>query len=398
MNPETSPLEEILIAHIQRHGRIRFCDFMALCLYHPEHGYYMQNETRTGKEGDYFTSADLSPLFARLVARQVEEMWRRLGRPSPFTLVEMGTGRGLFAQDFLAWTAETAPEFHRALRYVLIETNPRRTADALEKLRAAHPEKQVKAVENLNALEPVTGCFFSNELVDAFPVSWVARAEGHLKEVYLTRQESGFREELGPLDSTQVAHYVARYAHETDEGCRVEVNLAAVDWMRTVAEKLRRGFALTIDYGHLAPQLYRIGQPRGTLLAFRRHRAGEDVYAEPGRRDLTAHVNFSALIDAGTEAGLELTGFTTQEKFLMGLGEQDQFENVLAPEGTEAQKLEARLQLKRLLNPEDMGEVFKVLIQHRGVEELNLAGLKYASQVTVPGPGRAWKRAGPTSA
>ena len=195
-----------------------------------------------------------------------------------------------------------------------------------------------------------------------------------------------------------MAHYVARYAHETDEGCRVEVNLAGVDWMRAVAAKLRRGFALTIDYGHLAPQLYRIGQPRGTLLAFRRHRATEDVYAEPGHRDLTAHVNFSALIDAGTEAGLELTGFTTQEKFLMGLGERDQFERVLAPEGTEAQKLEARLQLKRLLNPEDMGEVFKVLIQHRGVKEPNLAGLKYASPVEVPGPGRAWKRAGPSSA
>ncbi len=398
MNPEHSPLEEILVAHLKRHGRIRFRDFMALCLYHPEHGYYMQKEDRTGKEGDFFTNADLSPLFARLIGRQAEEMWRRLGRPSPFTLVEMGAGQGLFAQDFLTRTAETSPEFSRSLRYVPIETNRRQAEAALDRLRAAGLQEKVAPARNLEALEPITGCFFANELVDAFPVSWVARTEGHLKEVYLTRKESDFKEELGPLDGTEVAQYVARYAHETDEGCRVEVNLAGVDWMRAVAAKLRRGFALTIDYGHLAPQLYRIGQPRGTLLAFRRHRATEDVYAEPGRRDLTAHVNFSALIDAGTEAGLELTGFTTQEKFLMGLGEQDQFERVLAPEGTEAQKLEARLQLKRLLNPEDMGEVFKVLIQHRGVKEPNLAGLKYASPVEVPGPGRAWKRAGPSSA
>ncbi len=375
------PLKQFLKEYIERHRRISFRDYMALCLYHPEHGYYIGKRERTGREGDYFTSADLSPLFARLMSRQVVEMWRRLGQPSPFSLVEMGAGRGLFALDFLHWVRETAPEFGRVLRYILIESSRQRTESAMIRLRSAALAAKVVVRDNLQALEPVTGCFFSNELVDAFPVSVVARDGGRLKEVYVCWKDGAFREEFGPLSSTQVAQYVARYAPELEEGCRMEVNLAALDWLRALAGKLERGFVLAIDYGNLAPQLYRVPLPRGTLLAFRGHRAGENVYDAPGFQDLTAHVNFSALIDAGAAEGLHLTGFTTQEKFLMALGESDRFEQIIGSGGTEAAKLKARLQLKRLLNPEDMGEVFKVLIQHRGIEEPKLTGLRYALQV-----------------
>jgi SAM-dependent MidA family methyltransferase len=354
---------------------------MQFCLYHPEFGYYMQEPGRTGVAGDYFTSSDLHPVFARLVARQAAEMWGGLGRPARFTWVEMGSGRGFFARDFLNWTIEAWPDFHAALDYVAIEPAPRR----LQKLLAAAAPEKLRAIESLEELEPVTGCFFSNELVDAFPVSVVTRRDGRLKEIYVEAKGGKLREKPGPLSDPAVAAAVARYANQLEEGHRVEVCLAAARWIRSVAEKLARGFAITIDYGDVAARLYTKERPRGTLLAYHRHKVSEDFFAAPGEQDLTAHVNFSALMDAGVEAGLEFSGFTTQEKFLMALGEQSQFSELYESGQTEVERLQARLNLKRLIfpgemdGPAGMGTIFKVLLQHRGVPAPQLTGLKFAA-------------------
>ncbi len=350
---------------------------MQTCLYHPEFGYYMQGRERTGVRGDYFTSPDLHPIFARLIARQGAEIWEALGRPSRFGWVEMGPGRGWFARDFLGWARDADADFFSALDYVAIEPGPKQRALLGERLSRDQLQSKVRILESFEQLEPQTGCFFSNELVDAFPVSVVTRAGGRLKEVYVTAEGDELREKLGPLSSTEVAAYVARYAKVLEEGHRVEVNLRATQWMRTVAEKLTRGFVITIDYGDLAPRLYTPDRPRGTLMAYRGHLASEDFYSAPGEQDLTAHVNFSALIDAGREAGLELTGFTTQERFLMALGESNQFGDLYDPGQSETEQLQARLKLKRLINPEGMGTIFKVLIQHRGLSEPRLTGLKF---------------------
>ena len=162
-----------------------------------------------------------------------------------------------------------------------------------------------------------------------------------------------------------------------EEGHRAEVSLRAVEWIRAVASRLARGFVITIDYGDLAKRLYTVDRPRGTLMAYSEHTAGEDFYSAPGETDLTAHVNFSSLIDAGKEAGLELAGFTTQERFLLALGERNVFADICDPGQSEIEQLQARLKLKRLINPEGMGNIFKVLIQRRGVEPADLAGLKF---------------------
>jgi SAM-dependent MidA family methyltransferase len=150
--------------------------------------------------------------------------------------------------------------------------------------------------------------------------------------------------------------------------------------MRSVAEKLLRGFVITIDYGDVAERLYTPDRPGGTLMTYREHVASEDVYGAPGEQDLTAHVNFSALIDAGKEAGLEFTGFTTQERFLLALGEGNAFADLDQAGQSETEKLQARLKLKRLIHPEGMGTIFKVLLQHRGVRAPRLTGLKFQRQ------------------
>jgi SAM-dependent MidA family methyltransferase len=370
-------LKKLLLDTLRRTGPMTFERYMALCLYHPEFGYYTQGRERTGVAGDYFTSSDLHPVFARLVARQAAEMWDAMRRPRPFTWVEMGAGRGVFASDFLRWSTGALPEFAAALDYVAIEPGSQQRRRIEARLAGMGVSAKVRMLANLEELAPATGCFFSNELVDAFPVSVVTRTGGHLKEIYVIADGGDLREKPGPISDPAVAAYVARYAPQLEEGHRLEVNRQAPAWIHAVAAKLTSGFVLTIDYGDRANRLFTPDRPRGTLLAYRGHTAAEDFFTVPGESDLTAHVNFSALIDAGKAAGLEFAGFTTQEKFLLALGEANQFADVYDPGQTELEMLQARLKLKRLISPEGMGNIFKVLVQRRGVPGTELTGWKF---------------------
>ncbi|MGA3326883.1 MAG: SAM-dependent methyltransferase [Terriglobia bacterium] len=372
-----TPLKELLLDTLQRTGPMTFERYMALCLYHPEFGYYTQGRERTGVAGDYFTSSDLHPVFARLVARQAAEMWNAMGRPQPFTWVEMGAGRGVFATDFLSWSTGALPEFAAALDYVAIEPGSVQRERIQARLAGTGAKGQVRLLANLEELASATGCFFSNELVDAFPVSVVTRTGGHLKELYIIAEGDGLSEKPGPISDPAVAAYIARYAHQLEEGHRMEVNRQAQAWIHAIAAKLTSGFVLTIDYGDMANRLFTLDRPRGTLLAYRGHTASEDFFTAPGETDLTAHVNFSALVDAGKADGLEFGGFTTQEKFLLALGEGNQFADVYDPGQMEPEMLQARLKLKRLISPEGMGNIFKVLVQQRGVPRTELTGWKF---------------------
>ncbi len=375
-----SSLQELILETIRRKGPVTFERYMALCLYHPEFGYYMRATGRTGMGGDYFTSPDLHPVFARLIARQADEMWRVMGRPKIFKWVEMGAGRGLFALDFLDWTKHTFPDFHSALEYLVIEPGAERRRQIRARIETAGMVEKVRAHANLEEISPCDGCFFSNELADAFPVHVVTRIEGRLREIYVTEHDGQLGEDPGPLSDSAVAAYVARYAHELEDGHRTEANLHAQAWVVAVAAKLRRGFVMTVDYGDLAERLCTPDRPRGTLLAYRGHNANEDYFSSPGETDLTAHVNFTALIDAGKKAGLEYAGFTTQEKFLLALGEGNQLGDLYDNGQSEAEKLDARLKLKRLISPEGMGNIFKVLVQQRGFPEARLTGLKFSRE------------------
>jgi len=372
-----TPLKSLLLDALHRTGPKTFEHYMALCLYHPEFGYYTQGRERTGAAGDYFTSPDLHPIFARLVARQAGEMWQAMGRPHPFTWVEMGAGRGFFACDFLSWSAGALPDFAAALEYVAIEPDSRQRERIRARLASVGAEKRVQLRADLEELQPITGCFFSNELVDAFPVHVVTRLGGRLKEIFVTAEGDDLRERYGTLSETAVAAYAARYAPQLEEGHRMEANLHAQTWIQAVAGKLTSGYVLTVDYGDTANRLYTADRSRGTLLAYRGHIATEDFFSAPGETDLTAHVNFTALIDAGKAAGLEFAGFTTQERFLLALGEPNQFADVYDPGQTEPEMLQARLRLKRLISPQGMGNIFKVLVQQRGVPKTELSGWRF---------------------
>lgn len=370
----TTPVAAFLAERIREHGPITFAEYMETCLYQPEYGYYTKPDQQTTR--DYFTSADVKPLFGRLLARRVEEMWRVLGRPEPFWLVEAGAGTGELAKAILDCAADTFAQLYASLRYVAVERSAARR-DAQTKLLHRHIQGE-RFTSSAELPEGVAvGCIFSNELLDALPVHRVVQHEGELRELYVTLRDGKFVDEAGPLSTPRIADYFARQGIALHDGQQAEVCLAACDWIRQAGARLARGFILTIDYGHDARELYDERHMRGTLLAYQNHRASEDFFRSPGDQDLTAHANFTALELWGQEAGLARAGLATQSSFLLSLAHKSNYADIdLGESGAaEGERTRQRLLFKTLINPEGMGETFHVLIQHKGIEAAILTGL-----------------------
>ena len=370
---ERTPLAALLLERIRAEGPIPFSDYMRACLYHPEHGYYARADSR--RFADYYTSPDVHPVFGRLVARQLAEMWERLGRPGEFLAVEGGAGTGRLAGHILDFAERTLPEFFGALHYVAVEPSAARLAAQAQTmgrhLAAGRAESQRALPERIPA-----GCVFSNELFDALPVDRVAGTRQGVHEILVGGRDGWFAEVMAAPHSPRVAEFFTRQGAAFAEGQQAEAALDACDWIREAGRRLGRGFVLTIDYGHEAPELYSARHMRGTLLAYRDHRVSEEFYAAPGLQDLTAHVSFTALDLWGRDAGLERTGLASQTRFLLALGRANEFADIYDDGQTETERLRARLKLKTLIYPEGMGETFQVFIQHKGLDAPVLTGLQ----------------------
>lgn len=379
---ENELLKDAIRERIEAEGRITFEQFMAMALYHPQHGYYNSRREKMGRQGDYVTSPEVHPIFGQIVGRQLGQMWDLMGRPATFDVLETGAGNGLLCRDVLRWAQRQAPEFLEALRYRLRETSEelvRRQRLNLEQLGAVR--ERARWEDPTAPLEAVDGCVLSNELVDSFPVHRVAMDKGELREVYVTRREGRFQEEIAPPSSPALVAYFEALGLRPGEGCRAEVNLAAVDWMREVAAALGRGFVMTFDYGYEAQELYAPWRRDGTLLCFYRHAVSGDPYARVGRQDMTSHVDFTTLVRTGEMHGLSLIGLTTQERFLAALG----IGSALAqPEGAEPRLEEyyaRRRAVAELTDPAGLGRI-KVLLQEKGVGALDLWGLRLSETET----------------
>jgi SAM-dependent MidA family methyltransferase len=220
----------------------------------------------------------------------------------------------------------------------------------------------------------VSGCVLSNELVDSFPVHRVAVEGGDLREVYVVWRESRFEEELGPPSTPALGAYFERLGLLPGEGCRAEVNLAALDWMRQVAAALTRGFVLTLDYGHEAAELYAPWRRDGTLLCFYRHNPSSDPYARIGKQDMTAHIDLTSLVEEGRRHGLEPLGITTQARFLAALGIGEALARKPGAELSLEEYYARRRAITELLDGAGLGRI-RVLVQSRGVGPCSLRGL-----------------------
>ncbi len=352
-------------------GRLSFADYMAAALYHPQQGYYARG-AKLGASGDFVTSSYLSADFGELLAEQVIEIWTLLGCPQHFDLVEMGAGQGILAVDILRYINKNKPDFFRAITYTIIE-------------KSAVLRQQQQQIKGANlcwktwddiAENSLEGCLFSNELVDAFPVHRLQREQGQWQECYVSWDEAtGFQEQLGPLSTPALAGYFEQVGvsdEEFPEGYTTEVNLAALSWLETLAQKLKRGYVITIDYGYEARHYYHPQRSRGTLQCYRQHRHHDDPYCFVGEQDITAHVDFTALQRQGDRAGLDYEGFTPQALFLMALGLGDRLAalgqgNQPATGADIVRVMQRREVLHGLCDPQGLGG-FGVLVQSKGLK------------------------------
>jgi SAM-dependent MidA family methyltransferase len=426
-------LRQIIEQEIRDHGPISFSRYMEMCLYQAKLGYYSRNAEQFGKAGDFYTSSDVNAVFGRLLARQFEEVWKVFGSPPAIEVLELGPGRGLFAQDVLDWSEKKFSGFFRALRYSLAERTPQLRA-RLRNVLARFIERGIASSVSENALErhahrrrepwftdapggtaetlPVKGAagdfyattentgkgqatsvlpvnalderalapeipiiVFANEFFDAFPVE-ILSTQGALR---ISAQDGRFVDTWVP-PSAEELEFLDRYGVHPEPGERIEVPLSAHLYMSHLAASMRSGVIIAIDYGYTRQEQLG-GRHRGTLMTYRRHSASPNPYAAPGEQDLTAHVNFTALSAAAEENGMQAQPLLTQSQFLMGIGETNQFADAFEDCRLPQERAKVALQLKHLVTPAGMGESFHVLVASKGIDPerlTRLSGLSFA--------------------
>jgi SAM-dependent MidA family methyltransferase len=375
MSEQSHRLQQVILAKIQANSdkRITFAEFMDLALYHPDYGYYSSGQVAIGAKGDFFTSSSLGADFGELLAEQLAEIWLILDRPQPFQVVEMGAGLGDLAIDILNYWQLNYPDLLQNVEYNIIEESPSLITTQQEKLQSWREKGINLSWKSWSDLvnNSVTGCFFSNELIDAFPVHQVIWQDHQLQEIYVGENQGELIEIIAKLSTSKLLNYFQQVqininSADYPKGYRTEVNLQAFDWLNRVSQKLKQGYLLTIDYGYSAQKYYHPQRIQGTLQCYYQHRYHFDPLVNLGLQDITTHVNFTALENQGKSIGLETLGFTQQGLFLMSLGLGDRLTELSTGKFNFAEIFKRRDALHQLIDPTGLGK-FGVLLQAKGL-------------------------------
>jgi SAM-dependent MidA family methyltransferase len=300
----------------------------------------------------------------------------------------------LFAQDVLDWAKKKFPDFLDALHYTMVESSPGLRERLQERFADYKAVRIVGSVDELTDAthlcqkqadvghlpqdaghQPENVIVFGNEFFDAFPVE-VISGKGKL---HIGVEGDRFIETFAPAASCEL-EFLDRYGVPPGEDERAEVTLPALEYMKRIADVVRRGFAVFIDYGYTREELL-AGRQKSTVRAFRQHTLCNTPYEAPGEQDITANVNFTALRDTALTAGFEQAYILTQAELLMGIGESTQFSDAFEDTRLPQEQVKVGMQLKHLITPEGMGEVFRVLLLSKGVEKekaAKLSGLTFA--------------------
>ena len=376
-----TPAEAAIRAEIARRGSIPFADFMALALGHADGGYYTAAAARPTRGGDFLTAPELHPVFGAALARQVAEAWERLGRLSPFTLVEYGAGAGTLALAILEGLRGDGSPLADALVYAPVELNRHRLAEL--GVRASAAGLPVVDAGELDG-RPIAGVVLANEYLDALPVHLVELREGCPREVHVgIGCDGAFEDVIGEVSDGAVARHLAELRAAgiaLVEGQRLEVRPAIDAWAYEVGRRLATGLVLVLDYGAPAADLYGPRRRAGTLMTYRGHVAdgsSDAPYHDIGERDITAHVDTTALGGALGRAGLDLLGETSQAELLVGCGLEELLGRRQAAVARASEALELRSAVMRLLDPRHLGG-FRAVLAGRGIAaEPPLRGLSY---------------------
>jgi SAM-dependent MidA family methyltransferase len=361
-----SSLVELICQHIENSESkaIPFQQYMALCLYAPEVGYYTSTRVKVGKEGDFYTSSAIGGLLGEILASFIVKKMLK-SECEMYEIVEWGGGTGQLALQVLDKLCSDHADFYQRLHFIEIEQS--------EYHRKLQKERLDKHLDVISFWSPQQWkdqgkrshtFVFSNELLDAFPVYRVRQRAGRLYELYVAwDKEKGVFYECDQLCQTEaIIHYLQKEAIQLQEGQTAELNLAADEWIKDITQWLEQGDLLTIDYGDVSEEIYAAHRMNGTLLCYKDHKAHDNPYLYPGEQDMTAHINFSACIKAGLDGGVEEWKLRTQREFLVdeGILELLQNDHTRDPFGPIAKRNRA---IRQLLLGDQMGELFKVLHQ-----------------------------------
>jgi SAM-dependent MidA family methyltransferase len=375
-------LIERIRAEIKTRGSISFARFMQQALYHPKDGYYSSGRCAIGRRGDYFTNVSVGPLFGRLLAAQCAEIWERLGKIDKFVLVEQGAHHGEFARDVLETARHRWPDFFATVRYRIIEPFPVLQDRQLQTL--AGFEDKIEWRDSIDALDPFMGLHFSNELLDAMPVHLIVSQCG---SGLSAPTECAWLEKFVTLDGEMFGFVDQPIADQTlrdhlqklpvrPEDYQTEVNLTALDWIDNLSRKLDRGYVLTIDYGHPRDEFFAPHRSAGTLQVRAQHRLLQSPFDEIGHADITAHVEWTSIVERAEACGFEVKGFTDQHHFITGI--ISELGHDIAQDDADAK---ANRALQTLLHPEMLGRNFQILALGKNVDAVTpLAGLKFARE------------------
>jgi SAM-dependent MidA family methyltransferase len=333
---------------------IPFSRYMELALYAPGLGYYAAGARKFGSEGDFVTSPEISPMFAKCLALQAAQVLKDIGGGD---ILELGPGSGVFAADL--WEAlKEMGSLPR--RYLLLEVSP----DLRERQRALLAQRFPAEIDRFEWIDrlpgKIRGLVIANEVLDVVPCSLVHRdSGGGYSEQGVILTEAGFAFEDQPLQDGELKRRAATAFPPGDYDYVSEINFAAEALVRTIAASLEAGVALFIDYGFPEREFYHPQRSMGTMRCHYRHRVHGDPFFMPGLQDITAHVDFSAMGRAAEQGGAEVFGFTTQAYFLISCGLA-----VLVSAGDPTMtlsRLKGTSAVHRLIGPSEMGELFKVL-------------------------------------
>lgn len=360
---------------IRKGGPISFAQFMDQALYHPLHGYYSTERTRIGRTGDFYTSVSVGPLFGEILAGQFVELFVLLGAPDGFRLLEQGAENGQLARDiFKALSSESgAPDWE----YWIVEPSAKKTA--IQKAQIGQTTTRVRWVSEFEHVGSFTGVIFCNELLDALPCHLIEHDGEKWNEICVDEKSGIFDFVRRPLQDTRLARQVERLPKPALTPYRTEINLAALDWIKSAARVLRHGYILAIDYGFPSRDLYSPLRTEGTLTGYYQHQRQLDLLQRPGEIDITAHVDFSAAAETACSEGCTVLGFTDQHHFMVGAAERRLLEiERLASHGSTLVDQSFLREYRSLMHPNTMGLSFKYLLLGKGVAPTEIpTGFKY---------------------
>ncbi|MBI5909253.1 MAG: SAM-dependent methyltransferase [Betaproteobacteria bacterium] len=330
-------------------GWIPFARYMELALHAPGLGYYSADARKLGREGDFITAPEMTPLYGQTLARQAAEVLES----GLDQILEIGAGSGALAAALLA-ELERLDRLPR--HYYILEVSPdlRERGRDLLALKLPHLVERVIWLNRLPTL--YLGLIIANEVLDAMPVHMVRAGASGLEEAGVTLNDGIFAWAWRPAGAELLT---AAAALRLPEGYQTEIQLVARGFVRSLAQSMARGVILLIDYGFPAHEYYHAERSEGTLMCHYRHRAHADPFFLPGLQDITSHIDFSAVARAGEEAGLELLGYTGQAQFLINCGITDIL--LRTPPENAAAYLPQAVAAQQLLSPAEMGELFKVV-------------------------------------